>query len=669
MLQQRQRLLLEAWLLALGFLSFLAWRSINYDSGTRPGQDSGGYLSAARHIMAGRTLYKDVWDHKPPFVHFADALAMSIGDHSVNSVKTLERIFAVVGLLAFIAIASLGLRLRWLACLAGAFLLLHFYDNPVFELGNLPEEYGAILFTLGLAAATAAVVLSGGTTFLLSALAGTALSASILCKEPFLLYLPPLFLFIAWAHRGDWRASFKRAASFFAGAALPLLAFLTYLLTRGAWRDWLDVVAFNFAYRAPQKAHLADFVQSLRMANQTIYQPLILTRVLAALGILSLFRPSFIRATSGLPILLAALTALGLLATTLSGRYYGHYYLQLVPVYLLLAACGAAFLLHLISDCRARVALALAALVALAAFDGKEIKAFADRLAAPSLRWEGDFLSGFIRSHTSPADTIWCPWEPYLYSATERLSPTKWHYALSHLFIDTPLSTRGEKLAALAGDLMRHPPRMIVFTQPPGETRETGRALLASASLPSWIAGNYWSAIGTADDDTQVLILNSPGDTPATRQRVAAELMQAGLDCLYAQGDLKDAELYFRSVLRIFPRHSGAQSHLAKTIATLASRTAENNPTPNGYLNLSRAYYSAGLYEESISAARQAIKLSPDCAEAYSNIGAAYNAMRMWEAAIAPLEQALRISPGFQLARGNLDWARINAKRPPGKAH
>ena len=135
--------------------------------------------------------------------------------------------------------------------------------------------------------------------------------------------------------------------------------------------------------------------------------------------------------------------------------------------------------------------------------------------------------------------------------------------------IDTPASTRDEKLAALAGDIMRHPPQMLVFGLPPGGTRASANALLAGASLTKWIAGNYWSAIGTDYDNLQVLLLNSPADTPATRQRVAGELMQAGLDSFYAKGNYREAELYFRSVLRINSQYYGAYFQLGKTLDVL----------------------------------------------------------------------------------------------------
>jgi len=98
-----------------------------------------------------------------------------------------------------------------------------------------------------------------------------------------------------------------------------------------------------------------------------------------------------------------------------------------------------------------------------------------------------------------------------------------------------------------------------------------------------------------------------------------------------------------------------------------ARKLAEINPTPENYLNLSLIYYSNGLFEESVSAAKLAMKLRPKYAEACNVIGAAYNSMKMWNEAIPPLEKALSIKPDFQLARNNLNLA-INQKAASGGA-
>jgi hypothetical protein len=58
----------------------------------------------------------------------------------------------------------------------------------------------------------------------------------------------------------------------------------------------------------------------------------------------------------------------------------------------------------------------------------------------------------------------------------------------------------------------------------------------------------------------------------------------------------------------------------------------------------------------SLEAARSALALKEDYAEAYNKVGVANAGLGLWDAAIAAVEEALRLQPDFQLARNNLVW-------------
>jgi len=87
------------------------------------------------------------------------------------------------------------------------------------------------------------------------------------------------------------------------------------------------------------------------------------------------------------------------------------------------------------------------------------------------------------------------------------------------------------------------------------------------------------------------------------------------------------------------------------------SRAGSLNTAPESYLNASLAFYQQGKFEESIQAARQALKLRPDYWEAWNNIAAAYNSELNWDEGIRAGQQAVRLRPDSQLARNNLGWA------------
>lgn len=88
-----------------------------------------------------------------------------------------------------------------------------------------------------------------------------------------------------------------------------------------------------------------------------------------------------------------------------------------------------------------------------------------------------------------------------------------------------------------------------------------------------------------------------------------------------------------------------------------AEASVKQNGSPENYLNLSLAYSRARRFEDSLTAARKAIELRPDYAEAYNNEAAAFEDLHRWDEAIVAAQQALRLKPDFQLARNNLAYA------------
>jgi protein O-mannosyl-transferase len=92
---------------------------------------------------------------------------------------------------------------------------------------------------------------------------------------------------------------------------------------------------------------------------------------------------------------------------------------------------------------------------------------------------------------------------------------------------------------------------------------------------------------------------------------------------------------------------TGSSAHAA-TPATL---------TANDWINTSLQLNQAGRYQESIAAARKALQLNPNSAEAWNNIAAGNEALRRWDDAIAAAQRAIALRPGYQLAQNNLSWS------------
>ena len=113
---------------------------------------------------------------------------------------------------------------------------------------------------------------------------------------------------------------------------------------------------------------------------------------------------------------------------------------------------------------------------------------------------------------------------------------------------------------------------------------------------------------------------------------------------------------------------SGQDNAPAETIVKLDTPPHEDagsqtGLTPEYQLSRSQTLYYQGLYVEAIKAAKEALLLRPNYAEAWNNIGAAYNKLGRYEEAAAACEQALLYKPDFEMARHNLEFARAMAKK------
>jgi len=82
------------------------------------------------------------------------------------------------------------------------------------------------------------------------------------------------------------------------------------------------------------------------------------------------------------------------------------------------------------------------------------------------------------------------------------------------------------------------------------------------------------------------------------------------------------------------------------------------HPTADNYINLSLFYYGQGLFQKSVDACKEVIKIDPANSTAYNNMCAAYNNLQLWDDAIAAGERAVELAPNSQLAKNNLATAK-----------
>ena len=112
--------------------------------------DVNSYVTVSRALVAGKVLYKDIFDHKGPLLHFIN-IPFSVFNHqSYIGVFILEVIFCFFWLALALKIMSLYIRLDRMIFIAVLPLSMLTYSVNAFHYGGSTEEYALPFLMLGL---------------------------------------------------------------------------------------------------------------------------------------------------------------------------------------------------------------------------------------------------------------------------------------------------------------------------------------------------------------------------------------------------------------------------------------------------------------------------------------------------------------------------------------
>lgn len=173
-----------------------------------------------------------------------------------------------------------------------------------------------------------------------------------------------------------------------------------------------------------------------------------------------------------------------------------------------------------------------------------------------------------------------------------------------------------------------------------------------NVSLARYQAKDYPGTIAAAD---KVLAIN-PRSAPAYNNIGAA---YAGM------GQWKQAVENVRHALEIDPNFQLARNNLTAYSAA-ASKQNTSDKTPEALVNDSLEMYRERNFTGSIAAAKAALAMRPNMAEAWNNIAASEAELKHWDAAVNAAKQAVVLKPDFQLAKNNLAWALAEQAKAAG---
>ena len=396
-------------------------------------RDGGIYATVALTVYRGQTLYRDVWESKPPVTYYLNILAFSLFGVNRWALWGFEILYYWGTVLVFGWLLRMLTGRDWLA-LVGAVLLLFQTHNTLLIIENAPESY-ALLWQV--------VCLLAGFYFLRkpgyrAALAiGLSAGLAFLTKQNVIgvpLTLLPAILVLHKPLRNDLHTLARYAGAMIAGGLLPLALTAAFFAAHGALDNALD----NIMVASP-KMHAwfgEGSVPIWESLGSTLSTPLFLLPFvpLAPLAVWGIARLRTAEQPADRVFLLWATLALGadLLLANISNRTYGHYYLPLMPTFVLLGVFALARLTAPGNSTNPRVVFLVGIYVVVAALWWVPFAALT-RLEADDgdlTTTEKHVMTDYVVEHSAPDDRVlvWGLATAINFQA-KRLSPSRYTYA------------------------------------------------------------------------------------------------------------------------------------------------------------------------------------------------------------------------------------------------
>ena len=303
--------------------------------------DSSVFITMGRGMLSGKIMYKDLFDHKGLYMYFLNFLG-ALSGRSLMGLFIVETVFMFA--CAMIVYALFSMYASQKVSFAGMQIFLLFaLRHGNMEGGNLTEEY-TLVFQLFSVYLVARYLNSGRTAHPAPYMFLHGIAAGIV------LFLRPNMIMMWGAvailvgvdllgHK-DFRGFLRNLAAGLLGMLAGTAPVILYLVVNDAVKDAVFAVfTYNTIYTASGTG-LLKFIQRVVMTLTDKRQTVLIASVFVSAVIMFMKRrtPYFY-----------AMLFMCVISVSLSGRRFGHYYMQFIPFCLPLAY-EAAYELNLLAE-------------------------------------------------------------------------------------------------------------------------------------------------------------------------------------------------------------------------------------------------------------------------------------------------------------------------------
>lgn len=317
----------------------ITWLKAAFEFKQITDSDPGLFEAFGYHILQGKILYADFWDHKPPLVFFLNFLFLKIFGISEDAISLGSMLLCMTQTLVFYAILLRIFRNKWISVLACTLFIITFFNGAVFGSGNYTEQYGVLCTTAGFYYLLGFIENKNIRYLWIS---GVLYGLSCWFKEPFLFSAIPIFIYL-FIRGVAIKYNFHYFIKFGLAFLIPALLISNFLALTGSWDGFKEHLVHSSNYLIYQQKtgwyfrmrfNIDGFIGMLPFSRY-VFIPVYLC------GITLLIMKEKTRIPG---ILILGTQIADYVATGMSGNQFFHYYLQSLPLTCIVLLAAPVFL-------------------------------------------------------------------------------------------------------------------------------------------------------------------------------------------------------------------------------------------------------------------------------------------------------------------------------------
>lgn len=308
-----------------------------------PGRDGGIYAYIGTRLAEGEVLYRDVWDHKTPLIHYYNAALFKVFGPSFRVIAIAEAIWLSFAAVVMYAIARNIFTSHFIAWCVSIVFIIYAISLKIIEYHGMTETYAMLPAVIGM---WSIIRYTKKPQYKWLVISGVCVALAFGFRQTAAVIAVPIAaaaLFTLLYKKFGYKEIVLHGVVYVLAVLTPIFIVTAIFFFLNAFDDVMSqVFAYNAVYAQSKTGSVVSAFKFLLSSNLAKY-PYLLT--LSLFGILSGIilsiqtrrdnsNPSYVRMYFVLALLWFLID---LWAISISGRYYEHYFFQLIPSLAVLA--------------------------------------------------------------------------------------------------------------------------------------------------------------------------------------------------------------------------------------------------------------------------------------------------------------------------------------------